>query len=166
MNRVEMMVRDRKRPMARPACPPPDLDVLQHECEANFSRLMQLAPGLRGLDRTRRSSPGCAGNLKLEVLEQSRYTTALRLSQAPAAGDAWSLALEMDIRVYYDARMAEVVKYQGESRFRIHYPYAYPNRRMVRRDEKQQLNLLLGEWLSMCLAQGHRFATHEALASG
>jgi hypothetical protein len=45
-----------------------------------------------------------------------------------------------------------VVAYQHQSRF--HGAYEYPNKRMRARDEKEQLNRFLGEYLSLCLAVG------------
>ncbi|HBX56798.1 MAG TPA: DUF1249 domain-containing protein, partial [Pseudomonas sp.] len=53
----------------------------------------------------------------------------------------------------HDARMAEVISAQSARRFRSIYPY--PNAAMHQPDEKTQLNLFLGEWLSHCLACGH-----------
>ena len=58
----------------------------------------------------------------------------------------------MRIQLYHDAKSAEVVAYQHQSRF--HGAYEYPNKRMRARDEKEQLNRFLGEYLSLCLAVG------------
>ena len=60
------------------------------------------------------------------------------------------------MQVYHDARMAEVVSAEHARRFRGIYPY--PNAAMHQPDEKAQLNLFLGEWLSHCLACGHEYA--------
>jgi len=60
---------------------------------------------------------------------------------------------ELEVRVYHDARMAEVVS-AGASRHLLGR-YPYPNQAMYQPDEKSQLNLFLGEWLSHCLACGH-----------
>ena len=53
-----------------------------------------------------------------------------------------------DVRVYDDARLAEVISYQG--RGRIQFKYNYPNDKMYVPDEKRQGNLLLHDWLSTC----------------
>ena len=45
-----------------------------------------------------------------------------------------------------------MVSYQHESRF--YGAYEYPNKRMRARDEKEQLNRFLGEYLALCLAIG------------
>jgi uncharacterized protein YqiB (DUF1249 family) len=58
----------------------------------------------------------------------------------------------MRIRMYHDAKSAEVVEYQHQNRFLG--SYEIPNRRMRQRDEKVQLNQFLGEYLRYCLAVG------------
>jgi uncharacterized protein YqiB (DUF1249 family) len=51
--------------------------------------------------------------------------------------------------------MAEVIGAEHARRFRSIYPY--PNAAMHQPDEKAQLNVFLGEWLSHCLACGHEY---------
>ena len=62
---------------------------------------------------------------------------------------------QLEVQVYHDARMAEVISAEHARRFRSIYPY--PNVFMHQPDEKAQLNVFLGEWLSHCLALGHEF---------
>lgn len=132
-----------------------DLPGLQATCAANYARLMRLLP------RMREAVDGCRvalsqgerllGVLNLDVLENCPYTTTLQLSQ-----DAGLPGLPMprlEVRVYHDARMAEVV---ASDRVRyLRSWYHYPNHAMHQPDEKAQLNLFLGEWLGHCLACGH-----------
>ena len=61
-------------------------------------------------------------------------------------------APELTVRLYHDARTAEVTAYQGQDRFRG--LYAYPNDQGRQPDEKAQLNRFLGEYLALCLAEG------------
>ena len=56
------------------------------------------------------------------------------------------------VRLYHDARAAEVVEFQNERHFKP--VYNYPNGEMRQRDEKVQLNRFLSEYLSTCLAHG------------
>ena len=56
------------------------------------------------------------------------------------------------VRLYHDAKMAEVVSFQGCAAFLPEY--FYPNKNMLQPDEKKQRNIFLGEWLSYCLAFG------------
>ena len=140
------------------------LERLLGECERNYRRLHELDPALRD-----RRGPACArvddaSALWLEVVEHGPYTTTLELRQTARSESRWLSLPSMRIRAYHDAGLAEVVCYQGEGRFAPRYPHPYPNREMTRRDEKHQLNLLLGEWLKLCLVRGYRFAAEEAVA--
>ena len=58
----------------------------------------------------------------------------------------------MIIRVYHDAKTAEVTSYQNHKYFKAVYPL--PNPYMYQCDEKEQLNLFLAEWLNLCINEG------------
>lgn len=129
-----------------------DLPAHMAECDANYLRLKKLFPSLREQDA---SSFGIDINgnvleIKLEVVERSRYTSLVRLTQLPVA--PWSRKPSITIRMYHDARSAEVVEYQGKRHFRA--VYDYPNEDMHHPDEKAQINRFLGEYLSLCLTHG------------
>jgi uncharacterized protein YqiB (DUF1249 family) len=138
-----------------------DLVELQATCAANYLRLMRLLPQLRewpcGREQlgTRRvalsQGEQVLGVLALEVLHAGPYTTTLLLRQEQAL--PWLPVPPLQVRVYHDARMAEVVSADHARCFRS--TYAYPNSAMHQPDEKTQLNHFLGEWLGHCLACGH-----------
>jgi uncharacterized protein len=132
-----------------------DLVELQAACEANYVRLMQLLPAMREGAEPRRVALSHGdqqfGVLALDVLETSPYTSTLSVRQEHSL--PWLPVPQMEVRVYHDARMAEVIGAQSARRF--HGVYPYPNASMHQPDEKTQLNLFLGEWLSHCLACGH-----------
>ncbi|MHA6492313.1 DUF1249 domain-containing protein [Pseudomonas borbori] len=136
-----------------------DLVELQAACEANYARLMQLLPAMREQPPAHVQSRRVAmsqgeqllGVLALEVLETCPYTSTLQVRQEHSL--PWLPVPQLEVRVYHDARMAEVIGAQSARRFRGIYPY--PNADMHQPDEKTQLNLFLGEWLSHCLACGH-----------
>jgi hypothetical protein len=132
-----------------------DLLELQAACEANYLRLMRLLPEMRNRPDTRRiaMSQGdrLLGVLVLTVTESCPYTTTVQISQQDCL--PWLPVPQMDVRVYHDARMAEVIGAENARRFRG--IYSYPNAQMHQPDEKNQLNLFLGEWLGHCLACGH-----------
>lgn len=119
------------------------------ECEANFlrcSKIMRLLPAegeqafcLRGQ------------TLWLEVVERAPYTSLLSLRMHTPALSDWA-DQRMQVRVYHDARMAEVVTYQGQYCRKPRNDY--PNAKMQQVDEKRQRNRFLAEWLSMALRQG------------
>ncbi|WP_301357723.1 DUF1249 domain-containing protein [Stutzerimonas nitrititolerans] len=135
-----------------------DLLELQAACEANYLRLMRLLPQMHTSQDARRvaMSQGdrLLGVLVLQVLENCPYTSTLRITQEHCL--PWLPVPQMEVRVYHDARMAEVICAENTRRFRG--IYAYPNAQMHQPDEKTQLNLFLGEWLGHCLACGHELA--------
>lgn len=130
-----------------------DLPAHMAECDANYLRLIKLFPGLRdsesvtiGVDLN-----GTRFEVCVDVLEVSPYTTLIRLTQRPEV--PWSHRASLTIRLYHDARSAEVVEYQGKRHF-LKAVYDYPNVDMRHPDEKAQINRFLGEYLSVCLAHG------------
>jgi len=135
-----------------------DLSGLQAVCESNYARLMRLLPGMRDGAEERRialsQGDRLVGVLALEVVESCPYTSTLRVRQDYTL--PWMPSPQLEVRVYHDARMAEVTGAENARRFRSVYPY--PNAAMHQPDEKSQLNLFLGEWLSHCLACGHELA--------
>jgi uncharacterized protein YqiB (DUF1249 family) len=57
----------------------------------------------------------------------------------------------MEIRLYHDAKVAEVLSSQRVSKLQA--SYSYPNVNMHLRNEKQMVNAFLAEWLHFCLEQ-------------
>ena len=132
-----------------------DLAGLQAHWEPNYLRLMRLLPEMRDTQVSRRvalsEGERLLGVLALDVVEACPYTTVLQVRQE--LGLPWLPAPKLEVRVYHDARMAEVVGAEQARRLLAIYPY--PNQAMHQPDEKNQLNQFLGEWLSHCLACGH-----------
>ncbi|MBB3102482.1 DUF1249 domain-containing protein [Azomonas macrocytogenes] len=132
-----------------------DLLGLQCACEANYMHLMRLLPGMRNKPELRRIALSQGdlqlGVLALEVLEACPYTTTLQVRHEHCM--SWLPVPKMEVRVYHDAHMAEVISAQNARR--LQGLYRYPNVQMYQPDEKTQLNLFLGEWLSHCLVFGH-----------
>lgn len=126
------------------------------ECDANYLRLAKLVPELR--ERDERHLTVRIGHhdvkVRIGVLERSPYTTLIELCQLPVVGGlAFELpAPSMVVRLYHDAKSAEVVEYQNERHFKPFY--AYPNGEMRQSDEKAQVNRFLSEFLAACLEHG------------
>ena len=119
------------------------------ECDANYERLLRLLPDIGGreawtLDMLQAEQ---AGTVRLSVLERCPYTTTLRCSQR-IGGSMVFAEPTMTVRMYHDARTAEVTEYQNERRFDA--IYVYPNQHMRLPDEKMQINRLLGDLLMLC----------------
>lgn len=125
-----------------------DLAAGQAECEANYLRLLRL---LREFEADRHTfGLGQDGQMLIAVTERNPYTTTLDISHSMLPLTA--LAPRLTVRVYHDARLAEVVAFAN--RWRIQPRYEYPNPGMYQPDEKAQWNRFLGEWLSHCLQHG------------
>jgi hypothetical protein len=131
-----------------------DLPRQQAECEANYARLRKLMPGAGDSWRLALGADDNHREIHIQVLERSRYTTTVQLTQL--AGDYafsdWLQLPKLTVRLYHDAKLAEVLAWEGHRRLRARYEY--PNQAMYQSDEKAQLNRFLGEWLSLCLSQG------------
>lgn len=123
--------------------------------ESNYIRLAWLAPDLAGLLETQTSDVAGDCSLHLSVGERSRYTTTLRLTYL--FDDPAGLCADPDvlIRVYHDARLAEV---QACARWGRH-PALNSIRSQLARDlgDRWLRNIMLNKWLDYCVERGHRF---------
>ncbi len=130
------------------------LTALLNCCEQNYLRLARLVTldasvgscqhWLMGPDH---DSP----RLQLSVAEQTRYTTTLELRQLCEQSPDY-LCPQMQVRMYHDAQVAEVLSSQQISGLRSRYDY--PNQEMHQRDEKYRVNHFLSEWLIFLNNQG------------
>jgi uncharacterized protein len=88
-----------------------DLIGLQAACEANYARLMRLLPEMREQPGPRQiavtQGDQMLGVLTLEVILDCPYTSTLRVSQQHSL--PWLPVPQLQVQVYHDARMAEVV---------------------------------------------------------
>jgi uncharacterized protein YqiB (DUF1249 family) len=126
-----------------------DLEDLHSLCEANYARLLKVFPDYEQSNQ-RRLLLGVS-QVVFDVTERSRYTTTLRLSHLSAIALPGA-TLRLDLRLYHDAMMAEVV---GAPAYRrMEGRYSYPNAKMYQRDEKHQQNRYVAELLAFCLAEG------------
>jgi uncharacterized protein YqiB (DUF1249 family) len=131
-----------------------DLSDLHSICEANYARLLRLFPDYE----TRNCRDFTLGEAKVsfEVIERCRYTTIFRLQQHSPAGPLLG-PIRIEARVYHDARMLEVGRFQSQ---RVTHPrYEYPNEAMYQQDEKSQQNYFLADWLEHCLQNGRAYPT-------
>lgn len=118
--------------------------------EANYAKLLRVIPPLKYLSNpSKMVARGHNQVLLLNVLEKTRYTTLIELGLQYAVANPWLSRQSLSVRIYHDARVAEVMGYQKHRHFTSHYDY--PNPDMFHKNEKQQLNKFLGEWLDHCL---------------
>ena len=123
------------------------------ECDVNYFKLQKLFPDMRSCDEKNFQvsfSDNCFV-MSMAVLERGPYTTSIVLNQE-VNDNKWHLVPSIQVRVYHDAKSAEVVKVSNQNYF--HGDYEYPNRKMRQPDEKEQINRFLGELLSLCLENG------------
>jgi len=118
--------------------------------EANYRKAMQVLPFLRSMHVDARiwiRTP--VHHVEITILEVTRYTTAFAFSINYSANHNWLPQINISVRCYHDASVAEVISFQHHKYF--HSRYAYPNPHMHQKNEKQQINRFLGEWLNYCL---------------
>ena len=124
--------------------------------EKNYMQLRLLIPALKnGPIKTSVSSvPNCLA-LYLQLTEQNPYTSTLRLTYRFISDDdkgssRASCEPDLYIRVYHDARSAEVLS--GLLHGQQHVP-----RTTRGLDDSWKLNRFLYKWLRYLLFRGHRF---------
>lgn len=144
----------------------PNLVSLMTLCANNYLLLLKVQADKTQLDQQRHFFINEHLAYVVTVNEVTRYTSLLLFEQrvfeqkvfkqkvTAQKMKAFSNALQprMSIRLYHDARMAEVISSQGV--FQVKPRYDYPNKNMHQQDEKQQINQFLNEWLHLCLEHG------------
>ena len=118
--------------------------------ERNYCALNEMLSIGQVVEQGRLEFELAGSRIELNLLERSRYTLLVGIRQSFGSdGDERLLAnLHFKVRLYLDAKLAEVVSYQGQQPLRPRYPF--PNKRMFYPDEKRQTNLVLYDWLSHC----------------
>ena len=122
--------------------------------ERNFNKLLEWLPDLIFREGAYVFAVNGLSPVSIEVLEQNPYTTTIYIRQNLQGAGPWIRALAMKVRIYHDARVAEVIASQGVHSFQPFYPY--PNPKMLQPYEKRRVNQFLGEWLNYCLLLRNR----------
>lgn len=113
--------------------------------ERNYAALMPLVEDLELQEKTVAGYAFQGTQIRINLLEQTRYTYLVEIRQTFPQNGLAIPDLEFRVRIYLDARLAEVVGYQGKHYLKARYPV--PNISMFHPDEKRQSNLLLHDWL-------------------
>jgi len=130
-----------------------DLKSYMADCEANYYRLCRLLPGLHTDDLFAIGLPSY-GEVVIRVTERTAYTWLLEICQGESPEvHAWLQMPHVKVRCYRDARLAEVVTFEGN--LRVYPRNEYPNHQMYHPDEKAQWNHFLSEWLAMAIQFGY-----------
>lgn len=130
---------------------PPTVGDLMVLCEDNYRNLLQIVPQLRRLQGEHRSTTPDHQDLHLSIIEQTPYTTLLRLTYRFVLDGREIADPDARLRVYHDARQVEVedLRQQALPTERL---YEAPGLR-----NKWRLNLFVSRWLMFCVKQGHLF---------
>lgn len=140
----------------------PHLPTLLAVCETNYARLLRLLrllPDCDTLDLSYAFEVSSGLSYQIKIIDSSRYTSTLQLAQQ-SDGIPQYLRPVMEVRMYHDAQMAEVLSSQNISAFKP--SYRYPNNKMHQPNEKEMVNRFLAEWLSFCLQQQNRLQSSGA----
>ncbi|HRX70066.1 MAG: DUF1249 domain-containing protein [Candidatus Competibacteraceae bacterium] len=149
---------------------PPHVGWLAHDAPGGFSALMdlyecnyinmrRLLPIMPPASAVRVSRTPGGMDLHLRVVERCRYTSELILTyqfgqeQGPPVAEP-----DLRIRVYHDARLAEVVT--AHLRYRVSFATDPLDSRSPDRNplcNRWRINRFLYKWLTYCWRQGHRF---------
>jgi uncharacterized protein YqiB (DUF1249 family) len=97
--------------------------------------------------------------LCMDILERHRYTQFIRLTYFFRNGEKPALAPDAHIRLYQDARMAEVTAFDSDQGCRRTASPWYPQHQLFQKIWRQ--NLALDKWLGYLLLQGHSVATMQ-----
>ncbi|MDG4548902.1 MAG: DUF1249 domain-containing protein [Candidatus Contendobacter sp.] len=143
-----------------PPDPPGAFAALMDLYERNYINIRRLLPVMpRGRAECVSQTPGGL-DLHLRVTERCRYTSELILTYRFGQDDGSTIAEpNLSIRVYHDARQAEVMTAHPRHHpaFAIDAP-AHQRPEGILLSTRWRINRFLYKWLSYCLRQGHRFA--------
>jgi uncharacterized protein len=131
--------------------------------ESNYIRLGWLIEDLSQVTEPVVSTVTGDCPLHLKIEERSRYTTTLNLTYM-FQEDAKALAdPDLQIRVYHDARLAEV---QSSARSHRHSMLESLRSTITRGlGDRWRSNMMLNKWLDYCVERGHRFALTPAIVT-
>lgn len=137
----------------------PKLANMHQVCEGNYGRMLRLLPDCDTQDLEYQFKVNTSLQYTIKIVECSRYTSTLEMSQKSQIGFEF-LRPVVQVRLYHDAKMAEVLSAQNIGSLKP--SYQYPNIKMYQKNEKEMVNLFLAEWLQFCLAQSNQLYSSEA----
>ena len=162
----------------------PHLPTLMALCDINYMLLLRLLANKEEVGEQRRFFISDFLSYRLVINEVTRYTSLITINQEAVfsvtnksnksnkndKGDdktqdrqnSQALTLlqpKMVVRLYHDARMAEIISNQDVKQVKPRYDY--PNEKMHLPDEKQQINFFLKEWLQLCLQHGQEYISQK-----
>lgn len=135
--------------------------------ESNYIRLGWLIPQPHSIQTTAISRVAGDCPLHVRIEERSRYTTTLTLTYVfdePVSEPAKLRDPDLQIRVYHDARLAEV---QSCARWHRHEVLKSIRSGFARSlGDRWLRNVMLNKWLDYCVERGHRFDAQSSSVCG
>ncbi len=130
--------------------------------DENYVRLLSLLPDLCLIARDQPEYFAGSESYSYTLIEKTRYTSTLRLTADWRICSKLIPAIEMTVRLYHDAGVAEVVSYQKSLYLKVEYEYPNPN--MYSKREKRRLNEFLRDWLACCVLASKK-SQHQAFST-
>ncbi len=140
----------------------PKLKRLQDLQTELFRQLQLLIPDqVAHYDSFQSQVPG-SPLLRMDILERHPYTDFLRLTYQFEKDQQTEIAPDAHIRIYNDARLAEVTSFDPEQGFtRLAHP-DFPQHQLFQRTWRQ--NQALDKWLGYLLHQGHGITSMQPVS--
>lgn len=123
----------------------PDINKFLALCGRNYFHILKWLPEQVSQGDTWLVAEGL-GCLSVRLLENTKYTQLIEISRSVGKSDYFHAPC-VSVRVYHDAKLAEVLTSRQISQ--LSPVYDYPNIRMYHRDEKYQVNAFLEELLKI-----------------
>jgi len=129
--------------------------------EDNYKLLVRLfAPLFDGKEDMVLESDDVGTPIQVKVCERHKYMTIIELNQQ-LSDEQQIPDMLLRLRLYFDARVAEVIGYQGIERIPARYQFKLERGDL--RDEKMQVNRLLNEFLNHIINKGYRSLSASAV---
>jgi uncharacterized protein YqiB (DUF1249 family) len=136
----------------------PTVGDLMDLCEESYRHLIRMAPSLATLRGSHHSQLSDHMDLFLEVVEQSPYTSLVRLTHRFSNQDGEAAEPDALLRVYHDARQVEVLDLRQ---------HTLPLERLFQAPglkNRWRANLFISRWLGFCARLGHQFPAQRTPA--
>ncbi|BBL70446.1 DUF1249 domain-containing protein [Methylogaea oryzae] len=127
---------------------------LQRVCEANYDKLQRLLPDLASLEQAVLEDESGQPALHARLLERTPYTVTVELTHHFPADGEYSPEPAVQVRVFLDAKLAEVMCADSKPAVRDALRHN-PSAKAVL-DYKWRLNYFLEKWLDHCLRHDYR----------
>lgn len=125
--------------------------------ERNYIGIRRLIPNMPGIHTALVSQVPDGISLHLDVIERFRYTTELALTYHFYREQGLVAEPDLRIRVYHDARQAEVMS--AHLRHWPEFKVIEEGGNQMQLRSRWHVNRFLYKWLNYCLHQGHSFNT-------